>query len=77
MIFFGSSKKLVYTLRRSLYKKERGSVEEIPTNLKSELHDGLPSMKILSIVPFHSLSLFFPPFPPYFLSLLFPLRKSH
>lgn len=47
MIFFGSSKKLVYTLRRSLYKKERGSVEEIPTNLKSELHDGLPSMKIL------------------------------
>ncbi|KAL7955457.1 hypothetical protein V8C34DRAFT_245757 [Trichoderma compactum] len=38
--FWGSSKKLVYTLRRSLYKKERGSVEEIPTNLKSELHDG-------------------------------------
>lgn len=76
MIFFGSSKKLVYTLR-SLYKEERGSVEEIPTNLKSELHDGLPSMKILFIVPFHSLSLFFPPSPPYFLSLLFPLRKSH
>lgn len=79
--FLGSSKKLVYTLRRSLYKEERGSVEEIPTNLKSELHDGPSPMKVLFcrfLVPFHSHSLspFLFSFPPYLFPLLFPLREA-